>query len=87
MLQDVSILIGFAQTGAFEAILIKLFMFFLYFFPTPSETLVIPDSKNLVFKEAEEELEDEESFNEMEDHITELESVPKDLLMVLQKRG
>ena len=30
---------------------------------------------------------DEESFNEMEDHITELESVPKDLLMVLQKRG
>ena len=53
----------------------------------PSETLVKPDSKNLVFKEAEEELEDEESFNEMEDHITELESVPKDLLMVLQKRG
>lgn len=38
-------------------------------------------------QEAEEELEDEESFNEMEDHITELESVPKDLLMVLQKRG
>ena len=53
----------------------------------PYETLVKPDSKNLVFKEAEEELEDEESFNEMEDHITELESVPKDLLMVLQKRG
>ena len=53
----------------------------------PSKALVKPDSKNLVFKEAEEELEDEESFNEMEDHITELESVPKDLLMVLQKRG
>jgi hypothetical protein len=60
---------------------------FFYFCLTPSEFLVKPDSKNLVFKEAEEELEDEESFNEMEDHITELESVPKDLLMVLQKRG
>ena len=59
----------------------------MFFYFLPSKTFVKPDSKNLVFKEAEEELEDEESFNEMEDHITELESVPKDLLMVLQKRG